>query len=144
MIYDRSLTDFLKSMIHKNGWLDLPAEGDSMFPLIKKEDICRFFPFDPYSLKRGDIILFWNQKGQLVAHRFYKMDRQQFYIFKGDTNLGYDEPVQQDRILGKLDSIRKNRRTVTVKGLSAYIWGELILSFPALSGLLRTYLNWKK
>lgn len=147
MLFDEELIDLLKRTIQKEGCIDLPSEGDSMYPLIQKGEICRFIPCEPSLLNKGDITLFWAESGQLVVHRFYHAEMIQGfpqYVFKGDTNLGFDLPVSKERIVGKLLYVQKASRKVNVEGLDAYAWGKLILAMPVLSGLLRKYLNKRK
>jgi signal peptidase I len=146
MLIDYNTFTLLKSAIKKDGWLALPAYGNSMFPFIQQGNLCRFAPCEPSQLKKGDVILFYSQAGQLIAHRFVKINRkdnQKFFLLKGDTNLGFDQPIGEDRILGKLESIQKQYKKVTPDHFFAYIWGKVILTFPILSGILRKYLHRK-
>ncbi|WHY85179.1 signal peptidase I [Neobacillus novalis] len=146
MLIDHNTFTLLKSAIKKHGWLELPAYGNSMFPFIEQGNLCRFAPCEPFQLKKGDVILFYSQAGQLIAHRFVKIKRidiQLLFLLKGDTNLCFDQPIGEDRILGKLDSIQKQHKKVTSDHFIAYIWGKVILTFPAFSVILRKYLNRK-
>ncbi|WP_226620272.1 S24/S26 family peptidase [Cytobacillus firmus] len=147
MLFDGEVIDLLKRTIQKDGCIDLPSVGDSMYPLIQKGEICRFIPCEPSLLNKGDITLFWAESGQLVAHRFYHAEMIHglpHYVFKGDTNLGFDQPVGKDRIVGKLLYVQKASRKTNVEDLQAYAWGKLILAMPILSGILRKYLNNRK
>jgi signal peptidase len=146
MQVDKESIYLIQKTIKKAGWIDLPAHGYSMFPFIRKGDICRFIVCEPSKLKKGDVVLFQSSKGQLVAHRFYQVasvNNEKRYLFKGDTNLGLDEPICSEQMIGKLDKIRRNRLTFRVRGVAAFVWGKLILSFPSLSGLLRKYVDRK-
>lgn len=146
MLVEASTVYLIKKVMGKSGSIDIPADGNSMFPFIKKGNICTFEVVDPNLLKKGDIALFESSSGLLVAHRFIQaksVAEKQYYIFKGDTNLGSDIPVQKDRIIGKLSIIQKNKMKINVKDLPALLYGKLILSLPILSGLLRSYLNRK-
>jgi signal peptidase len=139
----RETLPFLTEVMKKHGSIDLPAEGNSMFPFIQAGDICRFVSCDPLTLKKGDIVLFQTAAGHFVAHRLHRIlsaGDQPRYICKGDTNLGTDEPVGQDRILGKLDAIQTNK-AIRKYELVAHVWSKMILTFPLLTPLLRTYLN---
>lgn len=143
---DKSLIYFIQKMLDKKGWIDLPAHGSSMFPFIQEGDICRFVISEPLNIKKGDIILFQTSKGQIIAHRLYKVtcvDNLLKYQFKGDTNFGLDKPINSNQIMGKLYSVQKNRLTFRAANIPSYAWGRLILSFPLLSSWLRTYLNRK-
>ncbi|MBM7651840.1 signal peptidase I [Neobacillus cucumis] len=136
----------LKKAINKDGWLELPSSGNSMYPLIQKGNICRFVPCKTSLFKKGDVLLYYSQTGELVAHRFVKkvkMKDQTVLVLKGDTNLGYDQPIEENWILGKLVNVQKKHLTITTNHVLSRLWGTLILSNPFLSGILRNYLNRK-
>lgn len=142
MLFDQETILFLKMAIDKDGFLELPADGNSMFPLIERGDVCRFVPCSRASFQRGDIILYHTGQGQLIAHRFIRQVANDC-LFKGDTNLGYDKAVQSEQIIGKLMLIKKQRCEVSMNHSSVKRWGNLIMALPALSGMLRKYLNGK-
>lgn len=146
MLCDIPTIDLFKKVIKKNGYIDLPAQGNSMFPIIQKADICRFISCSPLHFKKGDIILFHSQNGQLIAHRFCEsklIDGIEHYFFKGDSNLGFDQPIVEEQVIGKLIFIQKRHSNINMEDFRVSLWSKLILSFPSLSGLLRKYLNWK-
>ena len=146
MLIDNHTFALLKRTIKKNGWLELPAYGNSMFPFIKQGNLCRFIPCKSHQLKKGDVILFYSQTSQLIAHRFIsvnKIDNQLFFLFKGDTNLGYDQLIREEFILGKLASVQKKQMKINPDHFLARCWGKLILTFPLLSAMLRKHLNKK-
>lgn len=137
-------THLIQQLIRKQGWIDLPAEGTSMYPLIQQGNICRFVACEPMKLRKGEIILFQTSSGSLVAHRFLSTegeDSQVKYLLKGDTNLGLDEAIHQIQVIGKLTSIRKGKYCLRLPSLSVNIWSGMILLFPILSVFLRAYLN---
>lgn len=143
MLYDRDALCFLKEQIRKNGTIALPAEGISMFPLIKAKEICRFAAIGNKEVNKGDIMLFHSHPGQLIAHRFYEQiqgegDRT-LYVFKGDANRWYDEPVPYENILGKLISIHKGNVQLPAEGPGAKCWGKAVMYIPFLSGAARRY-----
>jgi signal peptidase I len=144
MLIDYSTYQLLKATIKKEGWLELPSFGNSMYPLIQQGNICRFVNCQTTLLKKGDVILFYTKTGQLIAHRLVSIKivkNQRFFQLKGDTNLGFDPLIGEDQILGKLVSVQKKHRIFTPEGCVARFWGKVILTFPALSGILRRYLN---
>lgn len=146
MLFDRETIELFKKVVEKDGFIQLPAEGNSMFPLIRNNDLCRFELYDPMQLKKGDIILFYSQTSQLVSHRFYyvkKIDDINHFIFKGDSNLGFDQPVKDEQLIGKLTMIEKKCSKVSMNDFSLILWKKLIVTFPMLSGLLRKYINWR-
>lgn len=130
--------------MQRHGWINLPADGNSMFPFIQKGDICKFIVCDPSRLRKGDIVLFQSSNGLLVGHRFYRVmiiDNQIQYQCKGDTNLGTDEPIHREQIIGKLISVQKSWITFDETDVSATVWKKIIVSFPHVSAMLRKYLN---
>jgi signal peptidase len=134
----------IKEIIRKQGWIDLPAEGTSMYPLIKRGNICRFVSCEAMKLKKGEIILFQNSSGSLIAHRLLSTkwkDKQVKYLLKGDTNFGLDEAIHYDQIIGKLTSIKKAKYRLRLPSLSVNVWSQMILLFPIISVILRSYLN---
>lgn len=139
MQFNQDIISVLQRTIKKKGWISLPSEGNSMFPLIQQGEVCRFESFDPTTTKKGDIILFWSTGGKLVAHRVYEIGNP--YICKGDTNIQFDEPVRLERILGKLVSIKKQNREIKLNQALVAIWSKLILTFPFICTILRVYLN---
>ena len=146
MLIDIHTFTLLKKAIKKDGWLELPASGNSMFPYIQKGNLCRFVLCKPSLLKKGDVILYYSQTGQLIAHRFVgttHVKNQSLFLLKGDTNLGFDQPIEEHWVLGKLVSVQKKQVKITTDHLIVRVWGKLILSFPFLSGILRNYLNRK-
>lgn len=140
---NKNTIHLVTNVIKKNGSIDLPAQGASMFPLIQTDDLCRFNSCDPSFLKKGDIVLFQLSDEKLVAHRFYKsifIDHQMYYLFKGDSNLGFDELIVKEQILGKLALILKKQKKIKARSLLVYIWGEMITSIPMISVLLHRYI----
>ncbi|WP_430786393.1 signal peptidase I [Virgibacillus flavescens] len=137
---------FINEVIQNNGCLELPAEGTSMYPLIQKGDVCLFKHCDISCIKRGDIVLFQNFNNTLICHRFIKSqirNNQVEYICKGDTNFGYDKPFHQDKVIGKLASIRKGKVNINATNTFLLMWGKIILFFPFVTTILRIYLNSK-
>jgi signal peptidase I len=147
MLLDSKTFLFLKTKVQSDGYIDLPAYGNSMFPFIRKGDLCRFTLADPSRLKKGDIVLYHTIPGQLVAHRLSntkELDGNRLYILKGDTNLGFDQPVKEQQILGVLAFVEKGKQRIHTWSFSASFWGWLILSVPILSEWLRNYINKKQ
>jgi signal peptidase I len=146
MLIDHNTFLLLQNTIRKDGWIELPSFGNSMYPFINQGNLCRFVHCQTAYLRKGDVILFYTQTGQLIAHRLVSIqivNNQRIFQFKGDTNLGFDELIGEDQILGKLVSVQKKHRKLTPEGRLAKFWGGIILTFPAISGILRRYLNRK-
>ncbi|WKB35476.1 hypothetical protein QS257_18385 [Terrilactibacillus sp. S3-3] len=62
----------IQRTVEKNGRIELPAHGQSMYPFIRKDDLCTFAACPASSLKQGDIALYIAKNGRLIAHRFIR------------------------------------------------------------------------
>jgi signal peptidase I len=146
MLIDDHTFQLLKTSIQKAGWLELPSFGNSMYPFIRQGNVCRFVPCEIDQIKKGDVLLFYSLTGQLIAHRLVSVktkNKKLLFQLKGDTNLGFDQLIEEDRILGKLINIQKQSKTLNPEHGMARLWGKIILSFPVLSAILQKYLNRK-
>ncbi len=144
MEINNKTTDLIAKVLKKYDEIELPADGTSMYPFIREGDICTFTSCDPSSLKKGDVVLFKSQRGQLVAHRFIQTEtiqRKHYYLFKGDTNLGFDDPVCEEDIIGKLAVVKRNNMKFSSSNITSNLWSKTILTFPIISYWLRLYIN---
>lgn len=147
MQFPKESIQLLIRVMSRRGWIELPARGTSMYPFIKKGDVCRFIVTNTDNIKKGDILLFRTLGGNLVAHRYCRMvtrNQQLYYLCKGDTNLKHDEAIGLDQMIGKLTWIERNRRIIHTTDRFANIWGRIVLKFPMIALLLRFYLNRKE
>jgi signal peptidase I len=135
--------NLVRRVVNKKGRILLPAQGKSMYPFIRQGDICHFEACDPAGFKKGDVVLFTSGLNQLIAHRFIKeinKDNQSFYLFKGDTNLLFDEPIDQEQIIGRMTAIERKNKTVNLKNMWSNLWSLLIINLPMVSKLLRKFI----
>lgn len=147
MLFPKESLQLISRVIGKNGWIELPAQGTSMYPLIRKGDVCRFIPAEAASIRKGDILLYHTPHGSLIAHRFCRLvtrDYERQYLCKGDSNLAHDEAITRDQLLGKMAWIERNGRIIHASGLVASVWGRAILAAPVISLFVRLYLNRKE
>jgi signal peptidase I len=139
--------DLVGHVVKKRGSILLPAQGKSMYPFIRQGDICHFEACDPDTFKRGDVVLFATGLNRLVAHRFIKKIyrfNQSYYLFKGDTNLLFDEPVKPEQIIGKMNAIERKNKAVNPKNMRSNLWSVLIINLPMISRLLRKFIYRKE
>lgn len=136
----------VEHVIRKHRWIELPAKGTSMYPYIREGDACTFETCSPSDLEKGDVILFYNVQGQLIAHRFIKtmmIAGEKYLMCKGDTNLGFDEPILPQQVIGKLMYIKRGDNKSSTSTWGSVVWGEAILRFPSLAQMLRMYIDRK-
>ncbi len=140
----RVTNDALKAMLNSKESLEVPSVGVSMFPLIREGDVCSVAACKASELCEGDIGLFYTEDGILVVHRLIQVTLQhqrKLYWFKGDSNLGYDQPVGEEKILGKLQYIQRGMRRTDANSIRARIWRYLLISLPVGSTWIRIWLN---
>ncbi|MEA2014152.1 MAG: signal peptidase I [Thermodesulfobacteriota bacterium] len=99
---------------------ELRVCGNSMRPLINSGDRISLRLMDAVVLKRGDIIAF-QEGNNLIVHRFIRkkmVNGKWLFCQKGDNLRGWSW-IQEDRILGKVESIRRPGRTLS---LASWRW----------------------
>jgi signal peptidase len=138
-----ALFALIKQKMASAGWIELPALGCSMFPLIREGNKCCFHAIPPQAIQKGDILLYKSASGGLIAHRFCSVEeenRKRMYLCKGDTNLGYDQLIAEDQILGILYSIQTDTHHLHMTDLRVVLWRKAITGMPILSRLINRYL----
>ncbi len=136
----------IKYLLNKNGWIEIPASGTSMYPLITDGDICRFEPIKEEGFTHKDILLFCSSDGQLIGHRFshnHIHDGIEYYICKGDTNYVTDTPITNNQLIGRLIVIKKKQLHLYADGWPVRFWGWLISQFPLLPIYCKRFF-WRK
>jgi signal peptidase len=154
----------LSGVMQRDEALELQACGDSMFPLIRSGDVCRFVGCEPGGgIRAGDVVLYCAESGKLVAHRVHRVLRDDgptaaghrvadggvarcLLLCKGDANAGFDRVIESGQCVGKLLWIRRGNGTATLFAdhRAAVWWGRLVLAFPLISRLLRRWLDWSR
>ena len=80
----------------------------SMDPALLQGDFIVVFPVDPSDVIVGDIIVFWNQRGEKISHRVIKIDNEGdivYFTTKGDYNQGmwdYERHISSEKVIGKV------------------------------------------
>jgi signal peptidase I len=138
----------INRLIKKKGWIDIPSSGVSMYPLIKEGDVCRFIPIKSDNFfKKGEIILYISDEGQLVGHRYIQSIFEKsilYHVMKGDTNVFWDQPVENSQIIGKLEIIKKKKIHLRTQGIISKLWGSIVFALPALPRYCKHYLSLKR
>ena len=104
------------------------TRGVSMLPLLRHQrDLVVIARRPEGRLKKYDAALFKRDNGAYVLHRVIRV-RENDYIICGD-NLEQMEPVREDQILGVLQEIVRNGKTVSVRALPYRIYVHLWWDF---------------
>lgn len=139
MLANQETLKLIQDVLRKKGFIDIPSYGRSMEPYIKKGDLCRFVPFNPLSIRKGDVVLYIAASGQLIGHRVKEIlqtNKGNVFRLKGDTNLGFDEEVGREQFIGQLLLIQRGDKVLEPSDFSLRCWTRMVLTFPRLSVML--------
>jgi signal peptidase I len=130
----RLFEDILKS----GSALRVKVTGRSMTPFLMGGEILTLKKADSSSLKRGDLIFFRNTAGYSILHRIVRVKRGKngvtSFQTKGDALIAFDDPVQENEILGKVCRIETGPRSINME---TRIRGRLNYVI-AVAGLLKS------
>ena len=91
--------------------LRVKVTGRSMAPFLRGGEIVTIKKEPLHALRKGDLIFFKNSQGTPFLHRLIQKitspDEKIFFRTKGDALIAFDEPVQYQKVLGKVSSIEK-------------------------------------
>lgn len=104
-----------------------------MAPFLKGGEVLTIKKVDCASLRKGDLIFFKNLKGIPVLHRLIKKKKAKNNTFmfqtKGDSLMSFDEPLHEDKVLGKVFAIEKVISCDKAKSIDmeAFTWKNINL-----------------
>lgn len=88
-------------------------DGDSMRPLIRRQqDMVTIVPLRR-ELRRGDIVLFADDAGRYVVHRVWRLAEAQVTTL-GDHCRRPDPPLRRDQVWGLVIRVERGKRTLRV------------------------------
>ena len=100
-----------KDILGRGVSLRVRVTGRSMAPFLRGGEIVTIRNVPGASLRRGDLILFMHPAGTPKIHRIIKKTRlltgSFSFVTKGDALAGYDKPVRDSDILGKVCAIER-------------------------------------
>jgi hypothetical protein len=113
-----------QALMEKNGQVNLPASGYSMYPYIIPGDICEFRPING-KLKEGQIGLVVSDEGIVYSHRLHQISRMGSvikYFFRGDANRTYYISVYRSQIIGVLTELNRNGKRIDEVQWTRRLW----------------------
>ena len=94
-----SQVELFKELLNSNTPVSLKSSGNSMFPIIKSNDILIVKSKENQLLKKGNLVVFLSGKN-LVCHRIKRVISQKIFETQGDSCLHSDGYIPEDEILG--------------------------------------------
>jgi signal peptidase I len=108
--------DMTQEILGRGNQLRFKAHGNSMFPFVRNGDCIIVKPETAGSVKVGDIILFRYPGGTYIVHRVIKKNGQTSLLTRGDNMPGYDLPVPNECVLGKVTQIEGRGKLLKLGG----------------------------
>ena len=99
-----------------------------MYPSIREGELITVEPVAASDVKLADIVLYRSERG-LIAHRVVGSSPTQssvlsphHFLLRGDASLSCDQPVEANRILGRVTTVDRNHRSITLATRGAKLW----------------------
>ncbi|MCM3633402.1 S24/S26 family peptidase [Paenibacillus camelliae] len=139
------LHPILQSTLEQQLDISLPVTGNSMQPLwMHNRDSVVLTPCDPYTLKKGDVVLYRRATGQIVLHRIVKVNEES-YDLCGDAQVDIERGLPKRQVLAVMTSFTRNGRQYSNKQLSYVLYSVLWhLLRPARRAVRSGYRRWRR
>ena len=128
----------LKESLLMGNTISVNISGKSMEPFIPEGSSLSVRAVHIDTVRSGDIILFIN-KGMVIAHRLFKKVKKDGSVFlkvKADASASFDSLVSSDEFIGKVISLKKGARTVSIDSPISSLCGFFISCVTLLAGYL--------
>jgi hypothetical protein len=89
-----------------------------MYPSIRDGELITVGPVDGDAIVRGDVLLCRNGN-RVLAHRVVAITGRggaRVLRLRGDAKLACDAPIAVNHVIGKVESVRRNGRTIALCG----------------------------
>ena len=117
-----------------------------MRPLIQDGDMLEVVPVNTADIRLGDIVLFNDQSGQLMAHRLVGKHQQQgrsMLVMQGDANPKQDQPIPASSVLGRVTCTKREEGSFSFSGGQHRLVGWFfILVAPAIKKFIYRMRIW--
>lgn len=128
------INEVIVGLLHAGQTIELRASGVSMLPLLWPRMCLRTEPCAEF--KRGDIVVYIDNVGKLVAHRIVQVGADGI-VLRGDSCLATDPIVAPCQIAGVVTHMRIAKLTLSIVGF----WGKLYCRMLLLASPLSHNVN---
>jgi len=124
--------DLTAELLRRGSYVRFRAIGASMQPTIEDGELITVAPVAPGSVKRGDILLYQNERG-VFAHRVVGVvtrtlpspvagcratgPRQgdcPLFLLRGDASVSCDPPVVREQVIGRVVAVQRGDRSLAL------------------------------
>ena len=100
----------IKEVLESGGEFRLYPHGTSMLPLVRQGKDSVILVGKAKELKKGDIIFYRRQSGQLVLHRIVGLSNNSTYILCGDNQAALENGVTDEMIIASVSAIYRGEK----------------------------------
>jgi len=86
------------------------VKGNSMYPLLRDNDLVCVRKTSTKSLRRGNIVVYLRKEGEYIVHRLIKKERDSVLWLRGDGHNLIIESATTENITGKVVGFFRYRR----------------------------------
>jgi len=152
---DCLFTDVAQGLLRQGYGVRFCAKGWSMYPTIRDGEMITVEPAIPSRVKRGDILLRYNNR-RVIAHRLVRIARRKtllnpqtsipgtFFILRGDALSACDESVDPGQVLGKVVSVERDGHLIDLDGWKSMISYISNLCIALFKSLIVRSIPWMK
>jgi signal peptidase I len=129
--------DLTAELLRRGTYVRFRAIGASMQPTIEDGELITVAPVAPESVKRGDILLYQNERG-VFAHRVVglqvhcpaevkdpstnllpsgekaRMRGHLVLLLRGDASFSCDPPVPREQVIGRVVAVQRGNRSLAL------------------------------
>lgn len=107
-----------QDVLSSGSFLRVRVTGRSMVPLLRGGEILTIRKVSASSLRKGDLVFFKDRDGHPVIHRIVKKQEHNDVVTfqtRGDALIGFDRPVREEHLLGKVCKVERGQRHVNLE-----------------------------
>ncbi len=125
LIASNLLLDLTTELLSRGTTVHFRPSGRSMYPSIREGELITVEPVAASDVKLADIDLYRSERG-LIAHRVVEIASRDSRVFRvcGDASLSCDQPVEAERILGRVVGVQRNHRSISLATRGAKLWHQ--------------------
>jgi SOS-response transcriptional repressor LexA len=106
----KDIVPLVEEQINSGGYFYLVPKGVSMLPTIKGDvDTVTLEKAD--ELKKGDIVLYGRENGQIVLHRIVSIKGDSL-ILSGDAQIELEHGIKKSDVIARVCEIKKGERII--------------------------------
>lgn len=137
---DFNLEEYLpiiSEVIESGGEFRLFPRGTSMRPLIRQGVDSVVLVKCEGKIRRGDIILYRRESGQLVLHRVVKVEKNGTYTLCGDNQTQLEKGIERKDVLAVVSALYRGEKRISNRNLRFTTYKKIWCVMPIRKAYFR-------